>query len=244
MGEPAAHGHRHQGFELTPAVTLRVAAVSDVVAQADPQAAAWMDAQESERLAAMGSAQRRRQFITGHWLARVLAAENTGTRPGDWLLTATSLGAPKLIRRSDGEDPGIHVSLSHSGQVVAAAVGSCPLGIDVESTGKVRDWTALADLVFAPAECEQLRSSPTDERRALFHRYWTLTEASGKRDGVGLQPRSNPALPIRECNASEADAITWQSEDYCLALVGEMRMLIDAQGVSAVAQQRFWRIGA
>jgi 4'-phosphopantetheinyl transferase len=211
--------------------------------QAEPGAHGWLCAEETARLSAMGSPKRRAQFIAGHWLVRTVAAGFTDTDPSEWALAAAPGGAPTLLRRGADEDSGLHVSLSHSGGVVAAAVASLPLGIDIESTGRARDWVALADLVFAPSERECLRRLPEGERQAMFLRHWTLREAIGKRDGVGLRPASDETSRVHECDASQANAITWQSDVYCLALAGASDMRTATQGIADGARQLFWRFG-
>ncbi|HEV2606744.1 MAG TPA: 4'-phosphopantetheinyl transferase superfamily protein [Xanthomonadaceae bacterium] len=153
-------------------------------------------------------------------------------------------GAPELYLRSTGKVQGIHLSLSHSGEVVAAAIAQFPLGIDLESTRGVRDWLALADHVFAPEECEQLLLLPESDRQELFHRYWTLKEAYGKRDGTGLRLSQARTQRARECDESEAIAFTWQFDRLCLALVGERGMRTIARGIPVTAQQGFWRFDA
>ena len=222
-------------------VAIRVASLSAMEAEAGSNTAEWMGAAEMARLTAMGSPKRRRQFIAGHWLARAMAAEMTGTHPADWLLVAAAHGAPELRLRGTDAAQGIHLSLSHSGDVVAAAVASFPLGIDVESAGRVRDWLALAAYVFAPEECEQLLQLPATDREQLFYRYWTLKEAHGKREGSGLRLSKSRTQCARECDEREAIAITWQCDGQCVALVGERDMRISARGIPAAAQQRFWQ---
>ncbi len=226
---------------MTRNVALRVASLSTVAAPAGP-AEEWLGAGETVRLAAMGSQQRRRQFIAGHWLARETAAAFTDTRPEDWLLEQTSHGAPELLQRGARMQQPIHVSLSHSGEAVAVAVAAFPVGIDLESAGRDRDWLALADHVFAPPECERLRQLPAADLAELFYRYWTLKEARGKRDGDGLRIAEARRQCARACDEPEAIAITWQFDRQCLALVGERGMRTSARGIPAAARQCFWQI--
>jgi 4'-phosphopantetheinyl transferase len=229
---------------LKRGVELRVAALSAILATAESKTGQWLGAAETARLDAMGSQRRRRQFTAGHWLARDAAAGFTGTSPDDWLLDAASSGMPVLLRRDTTATPDIHVSLSHSGEMVAVAVASFPLGIDLESASRVRDWLGLAGEVFAPEECHQLRLLPAADRQALFLRHWTLKEASGKRDGTGLRPSLARTQCARECAEPEAIATTWQFDGHCVALVGESDMRTSARGIPVTAQQRFWQLDA
>jgi len=218
-----------------------VASVSATLAEAGSNPALWMGEAELARLSDMRSEQRRRQFIAGHWLGREMAAGFTGTHANDWLLVATADGAPELHLRSSGAAPAIHLSLSHSGETLAAAIAPFPPGIDLESTDRVRDWLALADHVFAPEEREALLPLPESARRDLFYRFWTLKEASGKRDGTGLRLSQARTQRAYECDQREAIASTWQSDGLCVALVGERGMRTSVRGIPATAQQRYWR---
>jgi len=215
-----------------------------MLAETGSNAAQWMGEEELARLAAMRSEKRRRQFIAAHWLARDAVAGFTRTSPNDWLLVTATNGAPELHRRSTGKVQGIHLSLSHSGETVAAAIAPFPLGIDLESTGRVRDWLALAYHAFAPEECERLLALPESERQQLFYQYWTLKEASGKRNGIGLHLPQARAQCARACDEDEAIAITWQFDGLCVALMGERDMRANTLGIPVTAQQRFWRIDA
>jgi phosphopantetheinyl transferase len=244
VGEHPAAGHRRQGFVLKRAVEIRLASVSALLADAGSNAQGWLAECERARLDGIGSRRRRAQFIAGHWLARIVAAKATDSDPSDWSLTTATNGAPRLVRRGIGEGHGLDVSLTHSGDVVVAAVAPFALGIDVEASGRTRDWLALADLVFAPVECAQLQRVASREREALFLRCWTLREALGKRDGNGLRSATGESTPAREYDASEADAITWQSQNCYLAVVGESGMTINAEGIADTALKRFWRSGA
>ena len=226
---------------MTRTVALRVADLHAVAVEVDAQALPWMGAEESDRLAAMGSRKRRRQFIAGHWLARVMASERTNTLPGDWLLTASSLGAPGLVRRNADARHGLHLSLSHSGEAVVAAIADFPIGVDLESPARERDWLAIADQVFAPGECARLRAVAASGRQDLFHAYWTLKEASGKRDGTGLQPPQARMQCAIACDEHEASAVSWQFDGRYLALVGERGMRIDARGIPDAARHCAWR---
>jgi phosphopantetheinyl transferase len=244
MGACAAQGHRQYRFALKSAVQLRVERVSALVVEAEAQGLSWLSEEEAARLAAMSSARRRGEFIGGHWLARVVASESTGTRPQDWLLSATASGAPELRWHGTDDRHGMHVSLSHSGDSVAVAIAEFRVGVDLECTARDRDWLALADFTFAPEESEQLRLLPEPDRRDLFFSYWTLKEASGKRDGTGVRLSEAKMQFARECDRSEATAIGWQFDGHCAALAGEQGMQVRARGIPATARQRFWRFEA
>ncbi|MEO8742375.1 MAG: 4'-phosphopantetheinyl transferase superfamily protein [Lysobacteraceae bacterium] len=226
---------------MTRTVALQIANLAAIAAEADAQTMPWMGAEESDRLVAMGSQNRRRQFIAGHWLARVMASERTGTHPIDWLLITSSLGAPGLVRHDASAPHGLYLSLSHSGETVVVAIADFPIGVDLESPIRTRDWLALADHTFAPEECAQLRTVAAPEQQDVFHAYWTLKEANGKRDGTGLQPSRARKQCAVACDERDAVAISWQFDGLHLALVGERDMQINARGIPDTARRCTWR---
>lgn len=111
-------------------------------------------------------------------LLRAVLAQVTGRR--DWLLRPDARGKPFAFLPDGSAGP--FLSLSHSGQNVAVAVGSGgPLGIDVEMH-RARDFARLAAYAFGPQE-----AVVAARRDADFYRLWTLREAMGKATGDGLR---------------------------------------------------------
>ncbi len=229
---------------MTPIVDLLVVDVSTVLAQAGAQPESWLGEEESKRLAAMGSQKRRRQFIAGHWLARSLAAERTTTKAGEWILVAASTGAPAMVLRDGRKEHGLHVSISHSGESVAVAVAAVPIGIDLEFAVRPRNWLALASQVFSFEENKQLRLASAEEQQAVFLRCWALKEASGKRDGTGLQLQVARKHCALACDEKAATAITWQFDGGCVALAGVREMHVKARGIPEAAKRLFWTFDA
>jgi 4'-phosphopantetheinyl transferase len=93
-----------------------------------------------------------------------------------------------------------HVSVSHSGNVVAVAISSAgPVGIDVETIeGRAElEHCDIADLVLTASE----RSSV--DSRTAFLRVWTRKEAALKATGYGLRVPMTEVIvssPYREPN--------------------------------------------
>lgn len=104
-----------------------------------------------------------------------------------------SVGAGLLLRRFFGDRPlafgpggkpyirgARQFNLSHSGFLAALAVGDCPVGVDVEVIGRVRDHVARR--VFTAGEYAwQAARGPEG-----FYRLWTRKEAALKCLGTGL----------------------------------------------------------
>jgi len=221
---------------------VRLAALAPLLRDIDADGLDWLSGDERTRLNSMRSETRRKQFLAGHWLARDVASAMLGGSRHDWLLASSPDGTSSL--RSSGYDAGqaIPATLSHSADMVAAAMAAFPVGIDLECAAKPRHFLALADAVFCPEECADLRRASDHERPRLFYLYWTLKEAVGKRAGHGLRPELARRQRSIECAAAEADVVSWQLSECSLALAGEIGMTVRASGVPGAARQRFWRI--
>jgi len=83
------------------------------------------------------------------------------------------------------EHPGLHISLSHGGDWALCAVGTSPLGCDVEEVG--RGDRRIAERFFHLREKEYLRQFDEEEAwQREFTRIWTRKESYLKADGRGL----------------------------------------------------------
>lgn len=96
-----------------------------------------------------------------------------------WRLEADARGKPHALA-SDGRTRAI--SLSHSGEWVACAVGTAPaIGIDIERI-RPRDFATLAARSFGADE-----AAWTGNDAYRFYKLWTLREAMAKATGEGLR---------------------------------------------------------
>jgi 4'-phosphopantetheinyl transferase len=123
-----------------------------------------------------GRAERRRdQFLLGRRLARDLLG------PGAWQMVADEDGRPVVTDGSGAIGPDL--SLSHSGVWAAAAIAQAGrVGIDIEVPRRGRDFRAIAECYFSPAEQCAIR---TDGELAMLS-FWTLREAVAKAVGGGM----------------------------------------------------------
>jgi 4'-phosphopantetheinyl transferase len=197
------------GFCIAELVSLRT--LPD-----DTQLAYALDPAECGRLAGIRKALRRRQFLGGHWLVRKLACEGFGGSPTEWQWSCTAGGQPGLRR----EGRAISVSVSHSGEWIACAISSEPVGIDVEVSVRERDWASLADYAFPRDGSVELSGHTHPERKMQFLHWWCVHEAKGKRDGHGIQLRNLRRLRLLPCTHDALHAISWPLRDGFLALAG------------------------
>lgn len=164
------HGRWRQGDGRPESLLCLLATQPELRAgMADP--ACWLGAAEQARLATLSTEARQHSFLAGRWLAR-LAVQRWCDIDRLPTLEVADSGACHVV--SEGE---VFVSISHSGDHVACAVAELPVGVDVESPGRPRDYLALAQAVHCDAQQERLaRLAPTSRARC-FLQDWTLKEA-------------------------------------------------------------------
>jgi 4'-phosphopantetheinyl transferase len=160
---------------------------------AAPRLSALLDHAERERWAAYRRDADRERFVVGCGLAKIVVAARTGRRPAEVSFdrTCRQCGRPhgKPVVRHGGPE----FSVAHSGDLVAVAVATAPVGVDVEQLeGRPRelgggDPAALARAVFADEEREALTAVHPSGRARAFLVAWTRKEAVTKAKGDGLR---------------------------------------------------------
>jgi phosphopantetheinyl transferase len=83
--------------------------------------------------------------------------------------------------------PNVHVNTSRSGSHLVVAIGSRPVGVDIEVVRPVVDRMALGTLHLTPFEREKVLAADEDRRDELFLVAWTRKEACAKAVGAGLR---------------------------------------------------------
>lgn len=223
-------------------ISLTFARVSDWFERSPNGDFGWLSDEERARVDAMRSERRRRQFLSGHWLLRAMAAEYGGGEARQWEVSASPNGSPTLRHPLSGAC--LFASLSHSGEWLAGAVSPSLIGVDVESQEKTRDLLALAEQVFCPDECAELLASSDSARSSLFYRYWTLREAFGKRDGQGLRPERSRLQRLRPTASNRASGYSWQFDNVSLALAGVGAIAgLQMSGIPDGAHFGAWELG-
>lgn len=134
--------------------------------------------QEQARYRGFKHLRRRQLWLAGRELLLAALARQLTQVHAHALLTEAN-GA---IRYGDG---GMHLSLSHSGILMVAALAASPIGVDVEAS-RPRTCIAQVQRLFTYAEAMYLHSLPPAERQASFYMLWTLKEAVAKAAGLTL----------------------------------------------------------
>jgi phosphopantetheinyl transferase len=129
---------------------------------------------------------KRRQFLIARGAGRRIVASYLQCLPEQVLWPA---GGPPCVAAPDGRRP-ISISLSHSAQFVALAVGQADwgVGVDIEIRSAPLNVDAVAAMALHPVERQQLYAAPERDRPNLLRRYWTLKEAA-------LKSLGRPQLP-------------------------------------------------
>lgn len=116
---------------------------------------------------------------------------------------AAHLGQPlervELAVGGDGRparwQDGVCITASHHDDLTVLALGTGPVGVDIEPVNE-SDWDAALDAVLTEAELADLRAlSPADQPRAYFA-CWTLKEAVMKALGEGISDRDPLSIEV------------------------------------------------
>ena len=223
---------------MTGAVHLSVGCVSQLAQESRERGLGWLATEEHGRLARLSASSRRDQFIAGRWLARRVLAAVHGGEPSAWVLSAPDTGPPTVR----GPAPGpVYLSISHSGDKVACAVGASPVGVDLEVPRRTRDFLALANAMCSPEERERLHAAEPARREAMFHECWTLKEAWLKSRGEDMSPSRLAQIDTVPASAG-AQARLWQGDGTTLALVAQPELALEWIGACLAAPPSWWAI--
>ena len=194
------------------------------------ESAAWLSGNEIGRLNHYRSSTRRKQFLLGRVLLRVVLSKYAEVAPETWKFQTNAHG--KLFLDPSHGLP-IFFNLSHADNRVIIAVSSIrDLGIDIESMHKKRAFLKIANRYFAPDEIKSLNNLSTPLQASRFFELWTLKESVLKACGSGLSgnlARARFTFPSEDklsldFDSSKNDLANWQiwqieiSKPYFLAL--------------------------
>lgn len=219
-------------------VQVQLAPIGRLAATAAVNGQAWLTEAESRRLQGMRSQSRRDSFLAGHWQARKLAARWLGVKAARIALGNFADGRPAV--QCDGKPVPLSLSLSHSGEWLALALGEVAVGLDVELPRRSRDLDALARSVFSPADQHRLQAMAAEERAPAFFELWALHEARGKRSGEGMQPGTSRTFRLQSCGRESAQGLSWRFRGGAVALATTPGMPVEFIGESP-GEPAYWR---
>jgi 4'-phosphopantetheinyl transferase len=175
---------------------------------AAPSLLALLDHAERERWAAYRRDADRERFLVGCGLAKTVIAACIGQPPAEVSFDRTCRQCGRAHGKPAVRHGGLQFSVAHSGDLVAMAVATAPVGVDVEQLeGRPHEVgggepDALARMVLADEERAALAAVPPPSRARAFLIAWTRKEAVTKAKGDGLRVRfgdvvvaTDPAVP-------------------------------------------------
>lgn len=220
---------------------VQVVHKNDPAFELDANDLPWLTADELVRYQSISSLQRKRQFLVGHYLVRQMASRLSGNAVEDWMYCVDANNQRRLKCRVAGL-PELYVSLSHSGDWIAAGISLSPIGIDIETYRKQRDFIAIASHVFSEYETKLLKTLAPESLNRHFYLYWTLKECVAKQYGAGLKfevSRAHSFVPAKE--PADTSIYSWQCPDYVLALACKPNRDIETFGICEAAEQLCWQ---
>jgi len=155
---------------------------------------ALLDDTERQRWAGYRRGADRERFLAGCALAKMAIADYSGQRPGDVSFDRTCRNCGRPHGKPAIRGGRLELSVAHSGDLVAVALATAPVGVDVEQLegrtrplGRDGDPDALARLTLADTERAALAAVPPPGRARAFLVAWTRKEAVTKATGDGLR---------------------------------------------------------
>jgi 4'-phosphopantetheinyl transferase len=155
-----------------------------------------LDDSERARAAAFLSPRDQQRFTVAHGALRILAGRELGTRPAALTWTPGRHGKPELAPPWSG----LHTSLSHSGDMIAAAISTArPVGVDVQYLVPGLDTVGLSARFFPADEAGYVAAGRDAAARAdRFANLWARKEAVVKAAGGRLWPNLKIAVRGRD----------------------------------------------
>ena len=171
-----------------------------VPADVPPEAAARcrdvLDYSERTRAAAFLSPRDQQRFMVAHGALRILVGRELQTRPAALTWTSGRYGKPELAPPWSG----LHTSLSHSGDMIAAAISTDrPVGVDVQHLVPGLDTVGLSARFCPPDEARYVAAGRDATTRSdRFAHLWARKEAVVKAAGGRLWPNLRIAVHSRD----------------------------------------------
>ena len=136
-----------------------------------------------------------------------------GLRERDMHYIGGEHGKPAI----DGH-PELHFSLSHSGNLVACAIGKMPVGVDVQTIVTARD--SLVNYTMSDMEKAHLQELEDEtSRNAYFTQLWTLKESYVKATGTGLT-HDFPSFEVTDGKVQPLSPLNPSARFFTFALEG------------------------
>jgi 4'-phosphopantetheinyl transferase len=164
----------------------------------DTVANCWaaLDDGDRARAAAILSPRKRQRFAVAHGALRILAGRELNARPAALTWIPGRYGKPELAPPWTE----LHTSLSHSANMIAAAISTDrPVGVDIQHLVPGLDTAAMSARFFPPGEAAYVAAGRDARGRAdRFAHLWARKEAVVKAVGGRLWPNLSIAVHGRD----------------------------------------------
>ena len=214
------------GAVKLPVTSVAVAAVADVLAQAPAAPESWLSPSEWARAQRLRVPSRHRQYLAGHWLARLQLGRLLDRDPAECVLIEREHLPPQVL------DAPLQLSLSHSGNWIACALSPAAIGIDLEERGRGPQLRTFAHLLVAEEE------SPGELDDDTLLQRWVLKEALIKRDCGSALPQYLASILLQPCRQDDAEIELLSTTSFHLAVACVAPFDLELSG----AQRQHWRV--
>ncbi len=155
-----------------------------------------LDDSERAQAAMLRDPRDQQRFTVAHGALRILAGRELGTRPDALTWAPGRHGKPLLAPPWSG----LHTSLSHSQDMIAAAISTGrPVGVDIQHLVPGLAVAGLSARFFPPDEACYVAAGHDENARAdRFAHLWTRKEAVVKAAGGRLWPNLKIAVHGRD----------------------------------------------
>ena len=216
-----------------PFVRVQVARVEQVLAHLPSALENWLSSSELARLERLKIQNRRNQYLSGHWLVRFLLSQHFGKSPTAWQLIERK-DLPPAVQDFDL----LQLSISHSGDWIAAAISNSAIGIDLEQRRERAGLMRFQHLLLT--HDEQPDSLDSDQ---LLQR-WVAKEAWVKRHHGSALPEQLAELELLHAEPETADVQLFSTAAFHLAITAQAESgnwQVDL-GQNAILQTAYWRL--
>ncbi|MHB8665696.1 MAG: 4'-phosphopantetheinyl transferase family protein [Acidimicrobiales bacterium] len=166
------------------------AVVSVFLSPLDPALGAACTPEERTRATAFRAPGAADRWLAARGALRVVLASATQQDAASLRFEFAPGGKPALVDRPD-----VEFNASDAAGIVAVAVSSRPVGIDIEGRDRrIVSPDRLARRLFAPEALAEWGDAPASTRRERLLQAWTRTEAVLKATGAGLAGGTHDAV--------------------------------------------------
>ena len=166
-----------------------------------------LSAEELQRVEAFADPKRRREFVLGRAVARLLLSERLAVAPAEVVLKVAESGVVEVAAG------GLYLSISHSGDWAVAAASPRRIGVDIERIAP--RLPELEQYMLHPDEPSLTEVLPLDKERANIL-CWTLKEATLKamHRGLAYSPkklRLDVDFKAGQATVRDAEGCLWEA---------------------------------